>query len=62
MTDPVDKQQLRGFRRNLMRIMLTISFAAGALFGLLAASVGLPATLWAPALLLMSGVFWLLVR
>lgn len=41
---------------------MMISFTGGALFGLLAASLGLPPTLWAPSLLAMAGLLCLLTR
>lgn len=51
-----------GWRRHLLALMLSMAFAGGALFGLLAGSVGLPGVWWAPVVLAATGGFWLLTR
>lgn len=49
------------WRRYMLSLMLSITFAGGALFGLLAASLGLNPAWWAPVVLVLSGAFGLFV-
>jgi hypothetical protein len=56
---PDDSARMKAWRRQLMTLMLAMTFAGGALFGLLASALSLPASWWAPAILAVTGLFYL---
>ncbi len=56
-----DPDGVRELRDRLLAIMLACTFAAGALFGILGTSLGVPAYAWPPLLLGGSAGFWLVV-
>jgi hypothetical protein len=63
MTRDEEAQGLRrSIRRNMLRLMLSVTFAGGVLFGLLIGAVEMPGVWVAPVVLLAAGAFWVFVR
>jgi hypothetical protein len=52
-----ERDRMRWLRRNLIGLGFSLAFAGGALFGMLAVSLGLPPVWWAPTMVLLSSGF-----
>lgn len=55
---PPDPDDWAWWRRQWLALMLSVTFAAGALFGVLMSALAVPAVWTAPCLLAVSGLFF----